>query len=146
MAIQSLKIGKPESSGESLGKKATNWLFFWLVGGIMIAKDLIDLALSGLEAVTTATVLGIPIAIMCMIIGAIMTITVAIIAMIYHIYTREGLLTKFVITSITTLIGMIPILSVVPDAFGGFLAACFGGIAVKVVGKIASSVTGKLAA
>ncbi len=145
MALQSLKIARPEESGSATRKKATNWLFFWLIGGIMIAKDLADLALAGLEAVTAATVVGIPISIMCMIIGGIMTFTVAIIAMLYHLYTREGILTKFVITSITTLIGMIPILSVVPDAFGGFLAACFGGAAIKVVGKIASSVSGKLA-
>ena len=37
------KIERPVSTDEKVVKKVTNWLFFWLVAGISITKDLLDL-------------------------------------------------------------------------------------------------------
>lgn len=140
MAIQTPKIAKPDNSGESTGKVVTNMLFFWLVAGIMIAKDLIDLLLTAIEAVTAATVVAIPISVLCAILGAIMTFTVAIIAVIYHIYTRRGIVTKIMITSICALIGMIPVINLLPDATIAFFASFFAGSIMKVAGKVVSKV------
>jgi len=113
-------------------------LFFWLVAGIMILKDIIDLFLSGIEAMTAATVIGIPISIACMILGGIMTLTVGIIAMIYHLYSRRGIMTKFMITSICALMGMIPIINLLPDASIAFFASFFVGRAMGIAKKVIS--------
>lgn len=133
------KIAKPDNSGAGMAKTATNMLFFWLVAGIMAAKDFIDLLLGALEAATTATVVGIPIAVFCAILGGIMTFTVFIIAVIYHLYARRGIMTKLMITSIGMLIGLIPILNGLPEAMLAFFASNFAESIMSAARKVIAS-------
>lgn len=136
------RVAKREVNTAQIAKTATNWLFFWLVLGITVFKDVIDLLLTALEAATTATVVGIPIAILCGIIGFIMTLTVSIITMTYHLYTKKALGTKFLITSIGLLLGSIPVLNLLPESVITFVASHFVGeianAARKTVGKISN--------
>lgn len=139
MALTPPKISRPDNSGAGAAGTVTNMLFFWLVAGIMMAKDIIDLLLSALEAATTATVVGIPIAIFCAILGGIMTFTVAIIAFTYHVYMRRGIMTKLMITSIGMLIGMIPILNLLPDATIAFFASFFAGTIMTTARRVVAN-------
>lgn len=140
-----MRIDSPESSGGSITSVATNWLFFWLVAGITIFKDLIDVAFNFLEAATAATVAGIPVAIIVVLLGALMTITVGIITFLYHVHTRKPLGIRLVITSIGAFIGMLPIMNLLPEAFLTFCVAAFAGNITQVAGKLVGGVAGKVA-
>lgn len=139
------KAEKPTSSGENIVKNATNWLFFWLVAGITIAKDLVDLLLNALEGVFIATAVGIPISVLIMILGALITFTVMAISMTYFVYTKKNVFLRLAITIIGAIMGMIPVVSLLPETtiafFGGFFIGNIINTAKKVLGKVAS--TGK---
>gem|GEM_PF-4798877 len=143
------KAEKPTSEGEGTAKKATNWLLFWLVGGIEISKDLLDLVWGlleslgvGLSATGVGAVVGIPISFFAIGMSWLVSLTVFIITMVYFIYTKQSVLLRLVIISISTIIGMIPGLNILPDATIGFFVAAFVGTIAKVGKKIIGGVAG----
>jgi hypothetical protein len=118
-----------ESGGAS---RATNWLFFWLVAGIMIAKDVLDLILAGISTVTAATGVGLPISVILTLIGVLATLTVSIIAFLYHASMGRSRGTKLMVTSLGMLLGSIPLINLLPEATLTFFAAAFAGNAVRM--------------
>lgn len=144
------KAEKPTSTGENIAKKATNWLFFWLVAGIEIAKDLLDLIWDALDAVgvglsatVVGSVVGIPISVFSIGMSWLMSLTVFIITMVYFVYTRQSVMLRLVIISISTIIGMIPMLNILPDATAGFFVAAFTSAIAKVGNKIIEGAANK---
>lgn len=135
------KIRRASDPTETIVKTTTNWLFFWLVGGITIAKDLIDLALNAVAGATAATGVGLPISLLVIVVGFIMTLTVSAITMTYFVYTGQSVLLRFAITSICTLVGMLPIANILPEAMIGF----FGGAFIKNISKVGKKVVSGVA-
>ncbi len=107
--------------------KPVNWLAFWLVFGIMLGKDALDLIFSLIGAVSAATVVGTPITVVLFVLGCVVSITVSAIALLYHISTGRSMGARFMVTSFGMLIGFIPILNLLPETTLTFLAAAFAG-------------------
>ena len=140
---------KPTSEGEGIAKTATNWLFFWLVAGIEIGKDLLDpvwdaiaAAGIGLTATVVGSVVGIPLSVFAIGMSWLVSLTVFIITMVYFIYTKQSILLRLVIISISTIIGMIPALNILPDATIGFFVAAFAGAIAKMGNKLVGGIAG----
>lgn len=143
------RAARPMSEGESVAKTATNWLFFWLVAGIEIGKDLLDpvwdaliAAGVGMTATVVGSVIGIPLSVFAMGMSWLVSLTVFVITMVYFIYTKQSVLLRLVIISISTIIGMIPALNILPDATIGFFAAAFVGAISKIGSKLVGGITG----
>ncbi len=143
------KAEKPTYEGEGVAKTATNWLLFWLVAGVGIAKDLLDIVWSAVEALgvaLTATVVGavvgIPISFFAIGLSWMVSLTVFIITMVYFVYTKQSVMLRLVIMSISTIIGMIPIFKILPEATIGFFVGAFVATIAKTGKKIIGGVTG----
>lgn len=145
------KVERPESGEENVAKTITNWVLFWLVAGIEIAKDVLDIlwaALEGLGVGLTATILGsvvgIPLIVLAVGAGWMVSLLVFIITMTYFFYTKQSVLLRLVIISISTIIGMIPALDIIPEATVGFFIATFASQIVKVAKVVVGGVAGKV--
>lgn len=145
-----IKAEKPTSEGEHVVKKATNWLFFWLVAGIEAAKDSLDVVWDtligvgiGLTATAVGAVAGIPIAVFALGMSWFISFTVFIITMVYFVYTKQSVVLRLVIISISTIIGMIPVLKILPEATAGFFVAAFTSTIAKVGNKIIEGAANK---
>lgn len=140
---------KPTSTSENITKKTANLVLFWLVAGIEIGKDLLDFVWAGLEALgvgLTATVVGavvgIPLSVLAIGMSWITSLTVFVISMTYFIYTKQSIILRLVIMSISTIIGMIPGLNLLPEATIGFFVGAFISTIVKVGKKVVGGVAG----
>lgn len=119
-------------------------IIFWLVAGIAVIKDLIDVGVmlfDLLGAGLTATAIGAPLGVLLVACVEIfdkfagMIIDFTIVA--YFAYIGGGLALRLTIMSVGALIDMIPIIDVLPLTTISFFAAYLFGKAVK--SKIAST-------
>lgn len=129
-----------EETGDSLKNTAVKGgaLLFWLVAGIAIAKDIIDIGVMVLDmlgAGLTATVLGAPVGMGILVFSEILSKVVGMFIdftlVAYFGYIGSGFALRLVIMSVGALIDMVPIMNVLPLTTLSFFAAYLFGKTVK---------------
>lgn len=121
-------------------------ILFWLVAGIAVAKDLIDvfsalldLVGTGLAATAVGAPVGIPILFISEIIDKIAGILIDFTLVAYFGYIGGGFALRLVVMSIGGIIDMIPGVDVLPLTTVSFFAAYLLGRGVKKAFELASS-------
>ena len=121
-------------------------LLFWLVAGIAIAKDLIDvfsalldLLGTGLTATVVGAPVGMPIVIFSEIIDKTSGILIDFTLVAYFGYIGGGFALRLVVMSIGGMIDMIPVINVLPLTTVSFFAAYLIGRGMKKAVQIAES-------
>ncbi len=127
-----------------LGQEAKNMavkggpVLFWLVAGIAVVKDMIDVAsllIDGLGIALTATAIGAPVGIalgfLSEVIDKIAGMMIDFTLVAYFGYIGGGFALRIVIMSVGALIDAIPFMNVLPLTTVSFFAAYFFGRAVK---------------
>lgn len=125
-------------------------LIFWLVAGLAIAKDIIDIFSLLLDFVGTgllATVAGAPlgaaIIVLSEIIDKISGLLIDLTLVAYFAYIGGGFALRLVVMSIGSIIDMIPGINVLPLTTVSFFAAYLLGRSIKKAVQIAESSTVK---
>ncbi len=143
MRTSEFAASRPDRTGESAPKTATNWVFFWLVAGIQMMKDALDLlwgALSavgfGLSATGAGAVVGIPIALFSIGMSFIIALFVFMITLSYFAYAKKSMGIRLVITSIGVIMGMIPGVNLLPETTIAFFLGFFFENIIKKLKKI----------
>lgn len=121
-------------------------LLFWLVAGIAVAKDLIDvfsalldLAGFGLAATAIGAPIGIPIMAFSELIDKISGILIDFTLVAYFGYIGGGFALRLVIIGIGAIIDMIPFVDLLPLTTVSFFAAYLLGRAAKKAIEVANS-------
>jgi len=129
---QQITVTETTKGGEQ--KHKTNYLFFFLVLGLAITEDLVDLASHGLSAVgmgLTATglgaIIGIPVLVISWIVSFLFGLFINFIIAAYFFSTGQGLSRRLAIQSIGFIIELVPFVSLLPLTTITFVMAHFIG-------------------
>lgn len=113
-------------------------VLFWLVAGIAVVKDLIDIGVTLMDALGTAltatavgAVVGIPLGVLAEIIDKIAGMLIDFTLVAYFGYIGGGFALRLIIMSIGAIIDAIPFMEVLPLTTISFFAAYFFGRAAK---------------
>lgn len=124
-------------------------VIFWLVAGIAIVKDIIDICVTLIDALgvaLTATavgaVVGVPLAFFAEVIDKVAGMFIDFTLVAYFGYIGGGFALRLVIMSIGAILDAIPVMEVLPLTTLSFFAAYLIGRGAKAVGK-ASGITQK---
>lgn len=125
-------------------------ILFWLVAGMAVAKDIIDVFSAlldlvglGLSATAVGAPIGIPIMAFSELIDKISGILIDFTLLAYFGYIGGGFALRLVVMSIGSIIDMIPGIDVLPLTTVSFFAAYLLGRGVKKAIQIAESKTVK---
>lgn len=139
-------MANSEQTEEGKAKSAVIGLVFFLVLGLAITKDIVDIVLAILEAAAAGlagTVVGAPIGIpldfLLGFIGVVLTMFVNFIIATYFFFNKGAQLgSKLAVQSIGAIIDAVPFLSIIPTTTIVFLIAFF-------IGKVKSFIETKIA-
>lgn len=146
MAISALNVQdyQQNTSKEADQKQKTNYLFFFLVLGLAIIEDLVDLASHGLSAVgmgLTATglgaIIGVPVLVISWTVSFLFGIFINFIIAAYFFSTGQGISRRLAVQSIGFIIEMVPFVGMLPLTTATFVTAHFIGKVPNPVIKVA---------
>lgn len=146
MAISALNAQDyQQNTAKEAGQRSkTNLLFFFLVLGLAIIEDLVDLASHGLSAVgmgLTATglgaIIGIPVLAISWIVSFLFGLFINFIIAAYFFSTGQGVSRRLAVQSIGFIIELVPFISMLPLTTATFVIAHFIGKVPNPVVKVA---------
>lgn len=124
------------------------YLLFFLVLGLVIAKDFLDLLVvvfnalgAGLTATAIGSVIGIPLMLISEVISKIASLFLSMIIMTYFWFIGGKFAVRLVVISIGAIMDAIPIVNILPMATISFVIAFVLG---RIITKVESATIGKL--
>lgn len=126
-------------------------ILFWLVAGIAVTKDILDVGAVLIDAVgaaLTATVVGAPLGVALLtfseVINKIAGMFIDFTIVAYFGYIGGGLALRLVIMSIGALVDMVPVINILPLTTISFFAAYLLGRTLQKTEKVGGSTSRKI--